>query len=252
MKTIEITNLPEIVFAHEYGGDNYTNKFYPQPCRLEIAYIVEGELTFYTDGVKTTAKKGDITCMTYERITEVHSHGHHTHRTVCATFQYVCTAGGIIIPPMIKAADGEGVRRVIDKILSLQNSYKGSPTREASLVFELLSAVDRAASHSDKSGEYMYVKKAKKYIAQNIHLPITQREIASHLGITPGYLCAVFKKAQGETLMQYINRTKLIAVRGIMQKERLPLYRAAAMYGYSDPNYVSRLYKKLFSQNITQ
>ena len=252
MKTIEITTLPEIVFAHQYGGDDYTNKFYPHSCRLEISYMVEGELTFYTDGVKITAKKGDITFLTYERITEVKSRGHHTHRTVCASLDYVDTAGGIIIPQMIKAADGEGVRRVIDKILSLQNSYKGSPTREAALVLELLGEVDRAAQKSDSTGEYLYVKKAKKYIAQNIHLPITQREVAEHLGITPGYLCAVFKKAQGETLMQYINRTKLIAVRGIMQKENIPLYRAAAMYGYSDPNYVSRLYKKLFSQNITQ
>ena len=63
MKTIEITTLPEIVFAHQYGGDDYTNKFYPHSCRLEISYMAEGELTFYTDGVKITAKKGDIVAL---------------------------------------------------------------------------------------------------------------------------------------------------------------------------------------------
>lgn len=252
MKTIELTKLPEIVFAHEYGGEKYSNKFYPHPSRLEIAYIVDGELTFFANGVETTVKKGDITCMTYDSVTEVKCPAYHTHRTVCFSFEHTDSVGGIIIPHVIKATDGEGVRRVIDKILSLQNSYKGSPTREATLVLELLGEVDRAAKRGEHSGEYTYVRRAKKYIANNIHMPITQTEVARELGITRGYLCAVFKKAQGETLMQYINRTKLIAVRGIMQKEGIPLYRAAAMYGYSDPNYVSRLYKKLFSQNITQ
>ena len=36
-----------------------------------------------------------------------------------------------------------------------------------------------------------------------------------------------------------------------METKKLPLYEAATMYGYSDPNYVSRLYKKMFGFNIT-
>ena len=51
--------------------------------------------------------------------------------------------------------------------------------------------------------------------------------------------------------MSYINHIKLEGVRSIMEKEHIPLNQAAEIYGFSDPNYVSRLYKKYFHANIT-
>ena len=38
----------------------------------------------------------------------------------------------------------------------------------------------------------------------------------------------------------------------LIHREKLPLYRAAELFGYSDPNYVSRLYRKLFGTSITR
>ena len=37
-----------------------------------------------------------------------------------------------------------------------------------------------------------------------------------------------------------------------MQTKHIPLNRAAAQYGFSDPNYVSKLYKKYYNESITQ
>jgi YesN/AraC family two-component response regulator len=36
-----------------------------------------------------------------------------------------------------------------------------------------------------------------------------------------------------------------------MERENLRLYEAATRYGYTDANYVSRLYKRYFGKNIT-
>ena len=36
-----------------------------------------------------------------------------------------------------------------------------------------------------------------------------------------------------------------------MEKENLKLYEASQLFGYSDANYVSFLYKKMFGRNIT-
>ena len=35
------------------------------------------------------------------------------------------------------------------------------------------------------------------------------------------------------------------------KNEHMNLNRAAALYGYTDPNYVSRIYKKYYGKNIT-
>ena len=51
--------------------------------------------------------------------------------------------------------------------------------------------------------------------------------------------------------MYYINRMKLDKIRLLMKNEHMNLNRAAALYGYTDPNYVSRIYKKYYGKNIT-
>ena len=79
----------------------------------------------------------------------------------------------------------------------------------------------------------------------------TQREIAEHLGITSEYLCAVFKKANEVSLIMFINQTKLSKIRSVMKRENRKLYEAAEPYGYSDPNYMSRLFKKYYGKNVT-
>ena len=38
----------------------------------------------------------------------------------------------------------------------------------------------------------------------------------------------------------------------LMDRERAKLCDAARQYGYSDPNYVSSLYKRTFGHNITE
>ena len=52
--------------------------------------------------------------------------------------------------------------------------------------------------------------------------------------------------------MKYVNKIKLENIKSIMDRENIPLYKAAALYGYSDPNYVSRLYAQMFGKSITK
>ena len=54
-----------------------------------------------------------------------------------------------------------------------------------------------------------------------------------------------------KNMLKYVNTAKLEAVKALMEKERLRLWEAAALFGFSDPNYVSRLYKRYFGKNIT-
>ena len=85
----------------------------------------------------------------------------------------------------------------------------------------------------------------------NLRSPITQKSVAQYLSITPEYLCSVFKKVEGISFQKYVNYEKLEAIKNLIEKEQVYLYEAAAMFGYSDPNYVSRLFKKYYGYNIT-
>ena len=52
-------------------------------------------------------------------------------------------------------------------------------------------------------------------------------------------------------MVNFINKIKLEKIRELMEKQNLKLYQAAELLGFSDPNYVSNLYKKYYHINIT-
>ena len=138
-------------------------------------------------------------------------------------------------------------------MIKLKSLSPESASRIAGLFLQLIGELedesDRATTRN--TTEVRYVKKAMQYIYDKIALPIKQTEVAEYLGITPEYLCAVFKRNTGETVIKFINRVKLEGVRTLMEREGLPLNRASEHYGYADPNYVSRLYVKYFGVCIT-
>lgn len=114
-----------------------------------------------------------------------------------------------------------------------------------------ISALAQTQTSEQTAPSLYYVHKAKAFIKERLTKPITQKEIAAHLHITPQYLCQLFKSATGETVISYINRTKLNRIRILIERENVKLYQAAELYGYADPNYVSRLYKKYYGHTIT-
>ena len=97
-----------------------------------------------------------------------------------------------------------------------------------------------------------YVRQAKRYIFEHLSQPIKQSEIAAFLGITSEYLCNVFKKSEHTSVMRFINEAKLTQIRSMMESKGIPLHQAALQYGFADPNYVSRLYKKYYGRALTE
>ena len=138
------------------------------------------------------------------------------------------------------------------EIARVHSLYPGDELYCGGLFLMLLSELNRInRSTAALNKGYLYASRAKRYIYGHLNLPIRQRDVAAHLGITPEYLCAVFKKSEGISVMRFINTAKLTSIRSVMEKEGISLLHASQRYGFTDPNYVSRLYKQYFHINIT-
>lgn len=258
MTTYEICELPRLNFAHTYEGDRYSNTFRTFSDHIEVTYIYDGELDITVGDDHFKACPGDVLCNTYNETLSVHTDGYHCHHTIglFARWEYADSdAKGIYLPRRIKSGnDAKEISRLIDEMIFETYKYENSPTKSAGFLMNILCKIDevgRKHENAHRSDASIIAQRAKKYIRDNIHKPITQTEIAEHLGISSGYLCNVFRISEGTTLMKYLNTTKLKSMQMLMQKENLKLRNAAILYGYSDPNYVSALYKKLFGHNIT-
>ena len=258
MKTIDCLSLPVIRFAHVYSSEKYHNTFTSRSKGIEVSYISDGELHFETNNQSFSAHQNDVLCLMHGSYSRISSDVYHAHHTVCAMmdWEYLDSpVTGFYLPVVTpQSQNTTHIRQLIDSFIYGQNSYEESRIRNAYQFLSILSEIDsiyRSKEHTILPESHIHAERAKKYIHAHLHEKLSLTQVAEHLDISPGYLCSIFKDTQGIPLIQYINKTKLEAISQIMEKEHLKLYEAATLFGFTDANYVSRLYKKLFRHNIT-
>jgi len=259
MQYIKICSMPKIRFAHTYTSPTYENFLPKMKNSIEISYLAEGTMFCKVGDQTYTKKQYNISCNIYQEETSVHSNCFHEHHTVSFVLDYeVCNVmkeNAIALSKIIPVADHVYAHDLIDEIIRIYTIYPDRNYTINGLFLQLLDEVNRLSRNETmkvNDNSSIYTRKAKEYIYQNLHRPIQQKEIAEYLNITPEYLCNVFKKENNVSLMTFINQIKLFKIHSVMKQEHLKLFEAAELYGYNNPNYVSRLYKKYFGCNITK
>ena len=259
MQYIKILSVPRLVFAHVFGAERYFNTLSARKNFIEISFITAGTLKKTVDGISTLYHVHEISCNDYTKTLKVNSEHYHQHHTVGFEVAFECSDtpkdGFSALPETIPVFDKIfTLHKTIDKIIELSENHDTAPITLSGLFLQLLGQIDSAVKTPSNNFNYLYdyyTDKAKEYIAKNLRKSITQKEIAEYLNVTPQYLCSVFKMGTGETIVKYVNKYKLKQIKILTERENVKLKNAAAAYGYSDPNYVSRLYKKYFGKNLT-
>lgn len=254
MDTTKIHALPTVIFAHSFTSDQYDAHLSGSLSKTEISTVTEGELLLRCNGIEETAKKGDLT-FRREHDIFVSSRGYHTHHTVCFLTEGL-PEEMLRLPTVLHPTEDHKIcLRLIDDIIETNLSDRDNFLKLSGLFLQLLGelhAIKEEKAGPAVMGELHYVTRAKEYVYRHISEPILQKNIAAELGITPEYLCAVFKKNEGRTVMRFVNETKLEGIKTMMASKQVSLYQAALQYGFSDPNYVSKLYKRYFRETISQ
>lgn len=256
MKKIELTTMPCVAFAHSFSAEKYQNAFCKSNKAIEISYLAQGEMTIQTNGEKQLAKQGDILCVFHNSDTKVYAPSFHCHHTVNATVEWrTSLTDGWLLPPVTKANPvTQKIEKLIDAFIYQSYEFEHRQTQASLNFMKILSLVDETnrIEQSRKSEGELLAFRAKQYVHEHIDQPIVQSDVAAFLNITPQYLCSVFKQSEGISFIRYVNTTKLRGVKAMIDKENIKLYEASRMFGYSDPNYVSALYKKIFGVNIAE
>ena len=261
MRTVNITSLPVILFAHKFKAEEYhgsMNKHHN--AKIEVAIVTEGELNVKYNGKWYSLKRGDVLCNLFDSPLEVHSSAPHSHHTVCFGVDFEptddkknnATALSFVTRP---PENSTTFLHLIDEIIKSHTTNSENHLKHAGLFLQLLGELDNASRQAENNCspyEFHYVKRAKKYIYEHLSEQIQQKDIATHLGISPEYLCTVFKKVEGVSIIHFINEFKLMHIKSMMETMNISLNQAAAQYGFSDPNYVSKLYKKYYNEPITR
>lgn len=258
MAFIKIKGLPCYHFAHQFGAEEYHYCIPPAKNRIEVTVVTEGRMHLTHDGRKYVAERGDIICNLHTHPMQVDCPAYHMHRTAGFYMEFDVLEedgeGALLLPLLTHPYEGAvNCHHILGEIARAHFQIPENSVYTAGFFLQILGEIDRINRTEGKCtpSDVHYVQAVKRYIAEHLNAPIVQREIAEGLGITPEYLCAVFKRCEGCTLIRYANERKLAGIRSLMENAHVSLQEAAFQYGFSDPNYVSKLYRRYFHTTIT-
>lgn len=89
------------------------------------------------------------------------------------------------------------------------------------------------------------------YIHTHFTSEITISELAGWVGVSESYICRLFKKTTGTTIIDYVNRLRFAEVVNLMV-HGASVTDASWQVGIKDYNYFSRLFKKKIGMSPTQ
>jgi AraC-like DNA-binding protein len=206
---------------------------------IDVTLCLEGKMTYYHNGEKIVLHSGDAIVFPVgsERM-RVRSDS----RVSYASFNVFC-----------QNFDGDNLSGFVGGALSKRNTYLVelffeewktlSPLRQdkCAAIFSYIYSVLLEVSR-DK--ENQHVKRIKRYVEENLTSDISLNDVAELLHFAPQYVCLLFKKNTGVTLLEYVNSQKIdMAIKTILTSD-LPLYEIAEKCGFSNYNYFSNLFKR--------
>ncbi|HXL61180.1 MAG TPA: AraC family transcriptional regulator [Mycobacterium sp.] len=121
--------------------------------------------------------------------------------------------------------------------------------RQASLALLTLLLIDIArlagdvTGHLRRSGEPLL---ADVFTVIDCHLgePLSLRDVARELGMTPGHLTTVVRRRTGRTVQEWIIERRMAEARSLLSDTELPVAEISRRVGMSDPGYFSRLFRR--------
>lgn len=118
-----------------------------------------------------------------------------------------------------------------------------------SLAFKINSAMNEERDHAAKQ----IMEKAKQYIMDNYQDPdLSVEQICRYLHMSPAYFSTMFRKATGQTYVNYLTEVRLNKAVELLNMTDDKTYVIASKVGYQEQNYFSYVFKKKFGVSPTK
>lgn len=96
------------------------------------------------------------------------------------------------------------------------------------------------------------IRSAINYIEKNYSRDITLEEVAINVNITPTYFSKLFKEEVGTNFIDYLTEFRIEKAKQMIANGTYSNKEISYFIGYSDPNYFSRVFKKIVGMTPTE
>lgn len=88
-----------------------------------------------------------------------------------------------------------------------------------------------------------YVTQCIEFIQDHYREKLSNEDIAEHLNVSASYLSRVFKKETNLTIMNFLNRYRIVKAISLLQTDNYRLYEIANDVGFTDYKHFSTVFK---------
>jgi len=106
--------------------------------------------------------------------------------------------------------------------------------------------------HRIKNNISPNILRIMEWIKANYYKTMSVADIANEFGYHPDYLSSLFKKTTNQTLISYINKTRIDISKSLITNYDISLKEAAYSCGFPDEKYYMKLFKKYEGMTPTQ
>lgn len=120
--------------------------------------------------------------------------------------------------------------------------------RQAALAYLTLLLVDVARLAADVVGDLRrsnepLLAEVFDVIERRFAGPLSLRDVADSIGVTPGYLTTLVRRRTGRTVVDWITEERMTRARRLLTETDLPVAEIARRVGLPDPGYFARVFR---------
>lgn len=115
------------------------------------------------------------------------------------------------------------------------------------LVYELLLSLKVALEPKTRNAQPRHAKlrPVLQYIRSNYQRPLSIDDLSGVIGVTPQYLCQIFKHSLNMRPFEYLSAFRVSKAKELLvARPSMPVGEIAVMVGFADSNYLCRVFRK--------
>ncbi|MEZ5299431.1 MAG: AraC family transcriptional regulator [Verrucomicrobiales bacterium] len=96
------------------------------------------------------------------------------------------------------------------------------------------------------------MRKAKRFVAENLGDRIALEDVAKHSGVSTFYFCKVFKASTGMCFTEYVNRVRVEKAKALLNHPEHRITEVAYAVGFQSLSQFNRSFQKYAGESPTE
>ena len=213
----------------------------------ELTLVLSGSLDYQLDGKSVKLNQGDALFLIPNTM---RSRQDSNQKANYVSFNFICSEKPPVFPTVIHNALSNEVKLLITCADEIYDKYYQNVFYQIEPILECI--LRNLSAKIEQIEENPLVIKVKNFINANYSSKITLAEISKSLFFSQSYLELIFKKHTGLSVIQYLNFVRIEKAKLLLAEENAQLKTVAEDTGFSDVNYLVRVFKKTTGQTPLQ